>query len=282
MAKRNDNPRAPHQSDRHRRRTVPNARPSRRAAADRSAEASQPIGRAGRAIEAAALEPMRPMTEHRASKPRDRTPKQRRTKPPEQLAALALPAYAPLAAAHRARRRARRDRRRRRDLELAARHRPTPADIAAADATRALQDSVAQLSSELATLKAGIASAQRSTGAQFGKLTERLDRTEKAQAEPAAKLAKIQESIDRLEQRAAAGRRVRRRAAPDITGSVASPKEAVEAAGRRRLAAARLLRRPRRGREPQRHAVRGRPGIERAGPRQGREPSSARTARSWW
>ena len=60
---------------------------------------------------------------------------------------------------------------------------------------------MAQIGSELATLKAGIANAQRNSSTQFGKLTERLDRTEKAQAEPTAKLAKIQESIDRLERR---------------------------------------------------------------------------------
>ena len=97
----------------------------------------------------------------------------------------------------------------------------------AADAARALQTSVAQIGSELATLKAGIANAQRNTSAQFGKLTERLDRTEKAQAEPTAKLAKIQEkiqdSIDRLERRqqqAAATPAP----APEITGSV-TPKE---------------------------------------------------------
>ena len=93
----------------------------------------------------------------------------------------------------------------------------------AADAARALQTSVAQIGSELATLKAGIASAQRNSSAQFGKLTERLDRTEKAQAEPTAKLAKIQESIDRLE------RRQQQAAAtpapsPEVTGSV-TPKE---------------------------------------------------------
>ena len=97
-----------------------------------------------------------------------------------------------------------------------------PADMIAANANRALQDSVAQLSTELSTLKTSIASAQRNTSTQFGKLTERLDRSEKAQAEPAGKLARIQESIDRLEQRqqhAAAPA-----AAPEITGSVA-PKE---------------------------------------------------------
>ena len=99
-----------------------------------------------------------------------------------------------------------------------------PADMVVANANRALQDSVAQLGSELATLKAGIANAQRSTSTQFGKLTERLDRTEKAQAEPVGKLAKIQESIDRLEQRqqhAAAPVAV---PAPEVTGSV-TPKE---------------------------------------------------------
>jgi hypothetical protein len=96
-----------------------------------------------------------------------------------------------------------------------------------ADAARALQTSVAQIGSELATLKAGIANAQRNSSAQFGKLTERLDRTEKAQAEPTAKLAKIQEkiqeSIDRLERRqqqAAATPAP----APEVTGSV-TPKE---------------------------------------------------------
>jgi hypothetical protein len=91
-----------------------------------------------------------------------------------------------------------------------------------ADAARALQTSVAQLGGELATLKAGIANAQRNASAQFGKLTERLDRTEKAQAEPTAKLAKIQDSIDRLERRqqvAAAPA-----PSPEVTGSV-TPKE---------------------------------------------------------
>lgn len=96
-----------------------------------------------------------------------------------------------------------------------------PVDMVAADKTRALQDSVAQLSSEIATLKAGIASAQRSTGAQVGKLTERIDRTEKAQAEPAAKIAKLQESVERLDSRQQAALKP----SPEVTGSIAPPKE---------------------------------------------------------
>ena len=96
-----------------------------------------------------------------------------------------------------------------------------PASFAAADANRALQDSVAQLGSELATLKAGIANAQRSTSTQFGKLTERLDRSEKVQAEPAGKLAKIQESIERLEKRQQqAAATPAPAAAPEITGAI--------------------------------------------------------------
>ena len=101
---------------------------------------------------------------------------------------------------------------------------PSPSP-AAADATHALQTSVAQLGNELAALKAGIANAQRSSSAQFGKLTERLDRSDKALAEPAAKLAKIQEkiqeSLDRLDRRPQQAA-----AAPtsEITGSIAPPK----------------------------------------------------------
>ena len=96
---------------------------------------------------------------------------------------------------------------------------PTPAT---ADATQALQNSVAQLGSELATLKAGIANVQRSASTQFGKLAERLDRSEKALAEPTAKLAKIQDSIDRIDHRQ---QQAAVTPAPEVTGSVTPPKE---------------------------------------------------------
>src|SRR4029078_2348844 len=67
-----------------------------------------------------------------------------------------------------------------------------------AGTTPALQTSIAHLSRALAAVKLGIATAQRTASTQFGKLAERLDRTEKAQAEPAAKLGKIQERLARL------------------------------------------------------------------------------------
>jgi hypothetical protein len=97
--------------------------------------------------------------------------------------------------------------------------REPPPSIVATDATRDLQNGVAQLGHELAALKAGIAVAQRAAGAQLGKLAERLDRAEKAQAEPAAKLARIQESIERLDKRQQAA------ASSDITGSIAAKEE---------------------------------------------------------
>jgi hypothetical protein len=94
---------------------------------------------------------------------------------------------------------------------------------ATADVTHALQNSVAQLNSELAALKTGITNVQRNSTTQFGKLTERLDRSDKALAEPVAKLAKIQESLDRLDRKP---QQTTAAAAPasDITGSIAPPK----------------------------------------------------------
>jgi hypothetical protein len=78
---------------------------------------------------------------------------------------------------------------------------PPPALTAAAEQNRVLRESQARLESELASLKTAIASGQRSAIAQIGRITERLDKTEKAQAEPAARLARMAESLDRLERR---------------------------------------------------------------------------------
>jgi hypothetical protein len=105
--------------------------------------------------------------------------------------------------------------------------RDTSQPPAEATATRALQNSVAQLGNDLSTLKSGIATAQRSSNTQFSKLAERLDHTEKAAAEPAAKLAKLQESVDRIEQKqqqvamAAVAPKADR---SEVTGSI-TPKE---------------------------------------------------------
>ncbi len=104
---------------------------------------------------------------------------------------------------------------------------PSTAAIAAIDANRALRDSLTKLESEVATLRTGMASAQRTTGTQIGKLSERIDRAEKTQAEPTAKLAKVMETLDRLEHRAPQSQAAASAAqpAPDATGSVAAKQE---------------------------------------------------------
>jgi hypothetical protein len=106
----------------------------------------------------------------------------------------------------------------------------SPAALAASTENHALRDSVAQLGSELSSLKVSIAAAQRNSSTQFGKLAERLDRAEKAQAEPTATLAKIQESLDRLDRHqqqvaAAPAHTPAAAPAPDITGSVAGKEQ---------------------------------------------------------
>jgi hypothetical protein len=91
-----------------------------------------------------------------------------------------------------------------------------PAVAAVLDETLALQYKVAALSGDLAALKSGFDSANRASATQLNKIGERLDRAEKAQAEPAAKLARFMETLDRLERRTAAA------PAPEHTGSVTS------------------------------------------------------------
>jgi hypothetical protein len=99
-----------------------------------------------------------------------------------------------------------------------------PANLVTAEATKSLQSSVAQLGSELATLKAGVTSAQKNASTQLGRIADRLDRAEKAQAEPTGKLAKIQESIDRLEHHQQVATAPVAGDLSDVTGSI-KPKD---------------------------------------------------------
>jgi cell division protein FtsB len=111
---------------------------------------------------------------------------------------------------------------------------PAPETTAAIQTNEALRASVTRLEGEIATLRSGIATAQRSTGSQLGKLTERIDRADKAQAEPTAKLAKLTETIERLEKRLPQPQQAAAQTAqPEVTGSVAKqeakPEPKVEA-----------------------------------------------------
>jgi hypothetical protein len=91
--------------------------------------------------------------------------------------------------------------------------RPAP-DQPAAPAlnANAVNERLAQLSSDIAALKAKLESASRDAASQLSRVGERLDRAEKAQAEPAAKLARISETVERLERKSIAS--------ADVTGSI--------------------------------------------------------------
>lgn len=62
-----------------------------------------------------------------------------------------------------------------------------------------LQDEkMLQLESELAALKTNVEHSAKLNVTQFSKTSDRLDKVEKAQAEPAAKIAKLTETVDKL------------------------------------------------------------------------------------
>jgi hypothetical protein len=73
-----------------------------------------------------------------------------------------------------------------------------PDTSATASASQALQDHIARLDAEIVALKGEGERAARQSATARAKFTERLDRIEKAQAEPAARLAKLSESIEKL------------------------------------------------------------------------------------
>jgi hypothetical protein len=62
----------------------------------------------------------------------------------------------------------------------------------------ALETSVVRLDAEIAELKASLEHNSKATTGQLNKASDRLDKVEKAQAEPAAKLAKLSEAVDKL------------------------------------------------------------------------------------
>jgi hypothetical protein len=64
--------------------------------------------------------------------------------------------------------------------------------------TRALEDSISRIDTEVAALRTSLEQASKHSAAQIGKTGDRLDKIEKAQAEPAAKLAKLSEIVEKL------------------------------------------------------------------------------------
>ena len=92
------------------------------------------------------------------------------------------------------------------------------AQVSATDS--ALEASVARLDAEIVALKAGLEHNSKATTGQLNKASDRLDKVEKAQAEPAAKLAKLTETVDKL-----------RAAQASVTTAAAAPAPAKEVTG---------------------------------------------------
>lgn len=72
------------------------------------------------------------------------------------------------------------------------------ADAAATPGNGTLEASIARIDSDILALKAGLDHTTKTSATQFNKTTDRLDKIEKAQAEPNAKLVKLTEAVDKL------------------------------------------------------------------------------------
>jgi hypothetical protein len=83
----------------------------------------------------------------------------------------------------------------------------------------ALEASVARLDADVQALKVGADHASKLGMTQFNKTSERLDKVEKAQLEPAAKLARLSEAVEKLH------------AAPPVAAVAAAPAAAKEITG---------------------------------------------------
>ena len=98
------------------------------------------------------------------------------------------------------------------------------ADAAAtAPASGALEAAIARIDADVQQLKSGLDHTSKAALTQFNKTADRLDKIEKAQAEPSAKLAKLSEAVEKL--RAAPAPAPVVAAAAPVTVTPAAPKE---------------------------------------------------------
>jgi hypothetical protein len=93
--------------------------------------------------------------------------------------------------------------------------------------TRALEDSISRIDTELAALRTSLEQASKHSASQIGKTSDRLDKVEKAQVEPAAKLAKLSETVEKLRTASAAAPAAAPAPAPVVAAAAAAaaPKE---------------------------------------------------------
>ncbi len=103
--------------------------------------------------------------------------------------------------------------------------------VAAVAKDSALEASVARIDADIVALKASVEHTSKMGVSQFNKTSDRLDKVEKAQAEPAARLAKLSEAVDKLRATPpAAVAAATPVAAREVTGSVTPPATAAAAA----------------------------------------------------
>jgi hypothetical protein len=93
------------------------------------------------------------------------------------------------------------------------------ASVSAKDS--ALEATVARIDADIVALKASLDHTAKTGATQFNKTSDRLDKVEKAQAEPAAKLAKLSEAVDKLRTAQASATSAQAQAKDvNVTGSV--------------------------------------------------------------
>lgn len=97
------------------------------------------------------------------------------------------------------------------------------ANEATTSGNRALEASVAKIEADLLNLKVSVEHTSKMGMTQFNKTTERLDKVEKGQAEPAAKLARLSDSVEKLRAAAPVPVAAAPVAAKDVTGSISAP-----------------------------------------------------------
>ncbi|MGY8633490.1 hypothetical protein RAD15_13510 [Bradyrhizobium sp. 14AA] len=105
---------------------------------------------------------------------------------------------------------------------------PAPAQVAD---TSALESSVAKIDADVVALKANVEHTSKTGLGQINRANDRLDKLEKAQAEPMAKIAKLSETVDKLRATPpAAPAQAAAAPAKETTGSIAPTQVATAAA----------------------------------------------------
>ncbi|WP_409192992.1 hypothetical protein [Bradyrhizobium sp. RDM4] len=106
-----------------------------------------------------------------------------------------------------------------------------PAPTQVAD-TSALGASVSRIDADVVALKASVEHSSKTGLSQFNRTNDRLDKLEKAQAEPMAKIAKLSETVDKLRATPAAAPAQAAAATPakETTGTIAPAQVATAAA----------------------------------------------------